>query len=133
MKRLAFCLLIGATLSFAQGSKPITISSPASAAVTQGVTVNLSYTIPADDPFLALAASDPAAAPDQVFIYWGDDRAGAPKRTVVQLKYAVPLTASHVYAGPGEYGIQIVVIDVKKRGVRQDSVTVKINQPVEVK
>ena len=106
--------------------KSLTVSTSLDKLITSGVTVDAEYKLPADNPFATI--SDTLAQPHTTIWMWGDGTKDKPIVTVADYGAKV----SHTYKKPGTYGVMIIVMDVKRRNIIQQSFTVKINLPVEI-
>lgn len=130
MKTLFASLLLFSACCFAQ-SKDFTVSTELDATVASGVSVSLTYTLPADDPVWQAMVTDPKQAPAHIAWHWGDEAPGAHQRNFSEGAHAATNKATHTYK-PGRYSVMVTVTDVKNRLVKQDSIQIKVSLPVEV-
>jgi PKD repeat protein len=130
MKHVFAAFLLLSACCFAQ-SKDFTASTALDATVANGVAVNFTYSLPADEPALKAMVTDPAQAPAHIAWHWGDEGPGAKRRNFSEAAHADVNKATHTYK-PGTYGVMVTVTDTKGRFVRQDSITIKVSAPVEI-
>lgn len=127
MKKLILVLVLCAAPVLAQN---VIASSSANDTIAKGVKVTFNCEVPAADPYIQSSKVDAAMAPVKSVWLWGDEEAHAKQRNFTEAAYGE--TISHTYLKPGTYGVTVIVLDSKKRLIREESIQIRINLPFEV-
>jgi len=116
-----FCFVLSA---LAQSG--FVVDSPARTATVE---VHLSYSLPADDPFVVAGRTDPKQAPAKITWFFGDEKPGVKQRNYTDRPWSASNTITHSYP-PGKYAVMVVIVDQKGRLVKEDGIEIEVSVPV---